>query len=226
MRKSIIALTVLCGIGPALAARTPAPVAPQEECQYTQLQNMIRDARSHEQIFEFIKSGVSMDDRTIRCGGSLLQLAIRRGNPSIVNGILTQDKTRADRPVSLDGFDIPGAPERIPALLFAAFYAPNELTFKVMMEASNNISVQDSLGHGILWYLDKNPVLRKTAMEDAVKEGLQKQLLMQAQREMQQKQKAQIIEKKIEVTPDNTPKELAEPNLDDSTLASPEDGEE
>ena len=223
MRKSIIALAILCGVGPTMAARTSAPVVPQEECQYSQLQNMIRDARSHEQIFEFIKSGVSMDDKTIRCGGSLLQLAIRRGNPSIVNGILTQDKTRADRLVSLEGFDIPGAPEKIPALLFAAFYAPNELTFKVMMEASNNMSVQDTLGHGVLWYLDKNPVLRQTAMEDAVKEALQKQLLMQAQREMLQKQKAQIVEKRIEAAPDNTPKELAEPNLDESTLASPED---
>ncbi|MBR6411737.1 MAG: hypothetical protein IKS41_01065 [Alphaproteobacteria bacterium] len=220
MRKQILSFMTICGVSMAAVA---APVAFQEGCQYTQLQNMVRDARNHEQIFEFIKAGVSMDDKTIQCGGTLLQLAIRRGNPSIVNGILTQDKARANKSVSLTGFEIPGAPAEIPVILFAAFYAPNEMTFKVIMEAGGKISARDSSGHGILWYLDKNPVLRRTATEDLIKQILQKQLLDQAKREMLQKKGTQIVETKLNAVSDNTPKELAEPDLAGNTLASPEE---
>ena len=219
MKKSMITCMALCGIGTVAMA---GPVGFQEGCQYSQLQNMIRDARSHEQIFEFIKSGVSMDDPTIMCGGTLLQLAIRRGNPSIVNGILTQDKTRANKPVPMAGFDIPGAPAQIPAILFAAYYAPNETTLKVMVDAGGNISVRGGMGHDILWYLDRNPVLRQTATEDAIKQALQNRILEQGRRELLQKKGTQVIDEKLEAIPDGTPKELAEPDLSESTLATPE----
>ena len=149
-------------------------------CQYTLLQNIIRDARSHEKVFELIRSGVPMDDQTITCGGSLLQLAIRRGNPSIVNGILAQDKSRANANVSLKDFKISGAPDTIPAILFAAYYAPSELVFKVMTDAGANIAVKDANGHDILWYLDKNPVLRRSKTEDTIQATLQQLLLEQA----------------------------------------------
>lgn len=149
-------------------------------CQYTLLQNIIRDARSHEKVFELIRSGVPMEDQTITCGGSLLQLAIRRGNPSIVNGILAQDNSRANATVSLKDFRIPDAPDSIPVILFAAYYAPSELVFKVMTDAGADITVKDTNGHDILWYLDKNPVLRRSKTEDTIQATLQQILLEQA----------------------------------------------
>ena len=175
---AILALTsVVCAANPETDYTGP--------CQYTLLQNIIRDARSHEKVFELIRSGVPMDDQTITCGGSLLQLAIRRGNPSIVNGILAQDKTRVNANVSLRDFRISGAPDNIPVILFAAYYAPSELVFKVMIDAGADITVKDTNGHDILWYLDKNPVLRRSKTEDSVQASLQKTLLEQA-RQMSQ----------------------------------------
>ena len=179
MKKTII--TFLC-----LMAFSPAVLAAQEDtyrepCQYTVLQNLVRDARNHEKIFDMIRAGVSMDDETITCGGTLLQLAIRRGNPSILNGILAQDKSRINSLVPLRDFPIAGAPDKIPAILFAAYYAPSEVIFKVMLDNGANVAVKDSRGHGILWYLDRNPVLRKTATEDGIQATLQNMLLKQAQ---------------------------------------------
>ncbi|MDY6408189.1 MAG: hypothetical protein SPL08_05780 [Pseudomonadota bacterium] len=220
--KNTLCLLAVCGVSLSAWA---APAGYQEGCQYTQLQNMIRDAKNHEQIFEFIKGGVSMDDKGITCGGSLLQLAIRRGNPSIVNGILTQDKTRANKLVSMAGFDFQGVPAQIPAILFAALYAPNETTFKVMMNAGGNIGLRDMVGHDILWYLDKNPVLRRTATEDSVRQALQTRILEQGRRELLQKKGSQVIQEKLEAVPDNTPKQLAEPDLEESTLAIPDEPE-
>lgn len=168
-----LALTsVVCAANPETGYTGP--------CQYTLLQNIIRDARSHEKVFELIRSGVPMDDQTITCGGSLLQLAIRRGNPSIVNGILAQDNSRANATVSLKDFRIPDAPDSIPVILFAAYYAPSELVFKVMTDAGADITVKDTNGHDILWYLDKNPILRRSKTEDNVQATLQKILLEQA----------------------------------------------
>ena len=215
MRKSIITTLILCGlVSGAMAAQEY-----QGPCQYTILQNLIRDARGHEQIFEMIRAGVSMDDVNITCGGSLLQLAIRRGNPSIVNGILTQDKSRVNDEVSLKGFSIPGAPEKIPVILFAAYYAPSEIVFKVLTEMGADIAVQDSQGRGILWYLDQNPVLRQTKTEDSIKETLQKMILENARKNAQRQMgAAPIVLNKI---PDNTPKQLATPSISDSTLAAP-----
>lgn len=187
-----------------------------EPCQYTVLQTLVRDARDHERIFELIKAGVSMDDPTITCGGSLLQLAIRRGNPSIVNGILTQDKSRANKLVATTEFNMPGVPEKIPAVLFAAYYAPSEVVFNVLVDAGADVTVRDSQGHDILWYLARNPVLRHTKTEDAVQARLQNKLLEQAR----QKATATPISS-LPVVPDNTPKELSKPDLAGSTLAVP-----
>ena len=118
MKKYLLMTSVLFWAAGAIAAgnQTKQPESLPEPCQYTVLQTLVRDARSHNRVFELIKAGVSMDDETITCGGSLLQLAIRRGNPSIVNGILTQDKARANAKVSLKDFRIPGAPESVPAI--------------------------------------------------------------------------------------------------------------
>ena len=168
--KNLTLLTLCAGAGLIASTAMAAP------CQYTVLQNMIRDARSHEQIFELIRAGVSVDDPTVTCGGSTLQLAIRRGNPSILNGILSQDKKRINAQVSLADFPITDAPKEIPALLFAAYYAPSETVFKVMIDNGADVSVKDSNGHDILWYLDQNPVLRQSPVEDTVKQMLKQKL--------------------------------------------------
>ena len=183
MKKTTL-LTIFSTFALATSALATISDSEQEKtCQYTFLQNMIRDARSHEKIFELIRSGVPMEDPTITCGGSLLQLAIRRGNPSIVNGILTQDKSRANTEVSLKGFNIPNAPDTIPVILFAAYYAPSELVFKVMTDAGADITVKDSNGHDILWYLDKNPVLRRSQTEDTIQSNLQTLLIEQIRKQ-------------------------------------------
>ena len=181
MKKSAIAFLCLLGISSlAMAQWEEREENYKEPCQYTFLQNLIRDARNHEKVFELIKAGVSMNDETITCGGSLFQLAVRRGNPSILNGILAQDKGQINRQVSLRDFRIPGAPEAIPAVMFAAYYAPSEVVFRVMIEAGADVSVRDSKGHDILWYLDQNPVLRKTKVEDNIQLILQTKLLEDA----------------------------------------------
>ena len=200
MKKSLIICACLLGMSSvALAARHRDDY--WEPCQYTMLQNLIRDARSHERIFEMIRGGVPMEDDTITCGGTLFQLAVRRGNPSILNGILAQDKTRVNALVPTRDFNIPGAPETIPAVMFAAYYAPSPIMFKVMLDAGADVSVRDANGRDVLWYLDQNPVLRKSETEDQIQLILQKQLLEKARRQHEQPApaaKAQINLKQIE----------------------------
>ncbi len=138
-------------------------------CIYTPMQKLIRDARNADQIFELIKGEYQLQDDTITCGGSLVQLAVRRGIPQILYAIGVQDNERLNQDVSLKGFSIPGAPDEIPAILFAAYYAPSAEIFKVFMDLKADMTKRDSLGHDILWYLDKNPVLRQTELEDKIR---------------------------------------------------------
>lgn len=181
MKKSAIVFLCLLGVSPmAWAQWEEKESGYREPCQYTFLQNLIRDARGHEKVFEMIKAGVSMNDETITCGGTLFQLAVRRGNPSILNGILAQDKGQVNRLVPMRDFKISGAPDAIPAVMFAAYYAPSEVVFRVMLEAGADVSVRDSKGHDILWYLDQNPVLRKSKVEDNIQLILQTKLLESA----------------------------------------------
>ena len=141
----------------------------QSACIYTPMQKLIRDARNADQVFELIKSEYQLQDDTITCGGSLVQLAVRRGIPQILYAIGVQDNSRLNQDVSLKGFPIPGAPDEIPVVLFAAYYAPSAEVFKVFMDLKADITKRDSLGHDILWYLDKNPVLRQTELEDKIR---------------------------------------------------------
>ena len=209
--KKIMMMALMLAVSTSVWAQNrrvadPQPVA----CQYTVLQKLVRDARNHEKIFELIRAGVSMDDPTITCGGSLLQLAIRRGNPSILNGILTQDKTRANAPVSLVAFPIAEAPESVPAILFAAYYAPSEVVLQVMLNAGANVALKDSKGHDILWYLEKNPVLRKTRIEDNIQLMLQQKLLDEARRKNLDNDGAPAVGLVLEQVPD-TPSNVAVP---------------
>ena len=157
--KKLLLLSVCALIAmPALAQKTG-------ECALTPLQNLIVNARGAEEIQALIQRGVVFDEQ-VRCGGTLTQLAIRRGNPDVLEAILRQDQNRANAIVPLDAFPIVGAPKQIPLILFAAYYAPNKQIMELLEAAGANLSATDDFGRNLLWYLNKNPVLRKTALED------------------------------------------------------------
>lgn len=221
MKKELIIIALGLSLATNVFAapqKQKGPQSQQQACQYTFLQNLIRDSRTHERIFELIKSGVSMDDSTIICGGTPLQLAIRRGNPSIVNAILVQNKKRANDLVSTAGFNIPGAPEKIPAILFAAYYSPSETVFQTFLKNEGDVSLKDQKGRDILWYLDRNPVLRQTATEDAVNLALQNNLLRNAQEQVAAEKQAKIAAQKEK----KTVKEEAV-SLDSDTFVTPQE---
>ena len=170
----------------ALAAliAMPAGAAPQSECAYSPRQKLIRDARNAEQIKELIKNGVVFDE-TPRCGGTIMQLAIRRGNAEVLLALLQQDLKRASQIVSLEEFPIPGAPKKIPLWLFAAYYAPNDGIISLLMQAlqqsNQSIAMTDDAGRNVLWYMDRNPVLRNTELYDALNTELLSSLAVNSQ---------------------------------------------
>jgi len=150
----------------------PAAAQRSDECALTPLQNLIVNARGAEEIRQLVDRGVSFDEQ-VRCGGSLMQLAIRRGNPDILEAILRQDRRRANVVVNTDVFPIPGAPKQIPLILFAAYYAPNATMVELLLAADGEVFKKtDEFGRNVLWYLNKNPVLRNTDLEDKLNEGL------------------------------------------------------
>ena len=156
--KKLLLLSVCLLAVPAMAQK-------MGECALTPLQNLIVNARGAEEVQALIQRGVVFDEQ-VRCGGTLTQLAIRRGNPDVLEAILRQDQNRANATVGLDAFPIVGAPKQIPLILFAAYYAPNKQIIELLEAAGANISVTDDFGRNLLWYLNKNPVLRRTALED------------------------------------------------------------
>lgn len=141
------------------------------ECAYTTRQLLIQTARSQEQIQALINKNVIFQEDT-KCGGSLLQLAIRRGNPGVLAAILNQDLSRANNMESLDAFPIPGVTGKIPILLFAAYYAPNEDMVRLLVHANADVSATDEQGRNLLWYMQQNPVLRNTELFDELNEML------------------------------------------------------
>lgn len=146
------------------------------DCAYTPLQTLIRNARDANQIKKLMGQGVVFVDPQIRCGGSLIQLAILRGNHEVLRALLEQDIKQANQRVSLSGFSIAGAPKEIPVLLFAAYYAPNENIMNLMVQAIEALGLTlnqtDDNGRNLLWYLEKNPVLRDTVLADSLTEKM------------------------------------------------------
>lgn len=136
------------------------------KCVYSPLQEVIREARGPEIIQKLADNGVDFNVAQ-RCGGSILQLAIRRGNPEILKALLEAgaDATKA---VSLDGFSIAGAPKEVPLMAFASYYAPRADMMQMLITAGAKVTEQDSNGQTVLWYMDQNPVLRKTVLEDEI----------------------------------------------------------
>jgi hypothetical protein len=95
-----------------------------------------------------------------------MQLAIRRGNVDVLTALLQQDMKRAGQVVSLEEFPIAGAPKKVPLILFAAYFAPNEYVIQVLQQANVDVTQVDEYGRNILWYMDQNPVLRQTQLYD------------------------------------------------------------
>lgn len=165
MKKILLtAMTICLMAGSAMAQSKGGSV----QCSYTPMQTLIRDARNAEQVQALINNGVQMNDSTIKCGGDLLQLAIRRGNIEILGMLLGQSKNRINTNVSLNGFEIPGAPKDIPLIMFAAYYAPSEAAFQELMNAGADVTALDANKNSVAWYIDQNPVLRETATSDQV----------------------------------------------------------
>ena len=162
--KKLLLLSICLLTAPAMAQRVG-------ECALTPLQNLVVNARGAEEIHNLIARGVVFDEQ-VRCGGSLMQLAIRRGNPEVLEEILRQDQNRANASVTMDAFPIAGAPKQIPLILFAAYYAPNKQIVDLLVAAGANIAATDDFGRNLLWYMNKNPVLRNTALQDELNNKL------------------------------------------------------
>jgi hypothetical protein len=140
------------------------------QCSYSPLQDLIRNARSAKDLEPILGGRVDLN-APVKCGGTILQLAIRRGNPEVVRLLLESGISVKDE-VSLDGFDILGAPNKVPLLMFAAYYSPRQDILKLIISAGADMTVLDANGENVLWYLNKNPVLQNTNISDSIKNAL------------------------------------------------------
>ncbi|MBP5344110.1 MAG: hypothetical protein J6Y85_03465 [Alphaproteobacteria bacterium] len=163
MKKYLFLIMCLLASGVAVAA--------EFECAYSPLQVRVAKARSRADIQDLIDKGINIEEET-KCGGSLLQLAVRRGEPGVLAAILQQDQNRANSIEKLDAFPIPGVTTPIPLLLFAGYYAPNKEIVKLLLEAGANVAATDDKGRNVLWYMQYNPVLRNTDLYDQINERI------------------------------------------------------
>ena len=129
------------------------------DCAYAPEQEIVRSAENYNEIKEL---GDSFDpNATYPCGGTLSQLAVLRGNLDTLN-YLHAYGADFNGNVSLKGYEIPGAPDEIPFPLFVARYAPNSQIMDVMINSGIDFKKKDSLDHDVFWYLERNPVLRRS----------------------------------------------------------------
>lgn len=142
----------------------------RRSCFLTPLQSLIKTARDEKQINELAERGIDFNPE-VRCGGTPLQLAIRRGNPRIVK-ILLENNANVTEQVSLRDFPIEGAPEKVPLISFAAYYAPNAQIIKLLIEAGTDVIEKDKNGETVLWYLNQNPVLSNTEIQDILSQKI------------------------------------------------------
>ncbi len=138
-----------------------------KECSYSPLQQVIRTARTEEDVMKLINNNVNLNIRP-KCGGNVYQLAILRGNSSIVKALIENSKLPVDVLVSNTDYPIPGAPKEIPLSFFAAYHSPSINIMQLILNAGVDIMATDSRGETILWYLNQNPVLLNTELVDQV----------------------------------------------------------
>ncbi len=138
------------------------------DCLYHTNQQLIRNAENLQDI-----AGIENIDvnQSYPCGGNLLQVAVVRGNPDVFAALLEQG-ANYDTNVSLTGYEIKGAPENIPFVLFAARYAPTPAILDSLLRVAADMKVKDSNGHDIFWYFEQNPVLRDTYLTKEGHKGL------------------------------------------------------
>ncbi|MGN1063043.1 MAG: ankyrin repeat domain-containing protein [Alphaproteobacteria bacterium] len=161
-------LTVSAKPIPTNTARTNTTSSKQ--CSYSPLQDIIRNARDIGDIAAIIQNKVDLNI-TPECGGTPLQLAVLRGNPQIVKALLEAGAT-VNADVSLAAFPIPNAPEKVPFLMFAGYYSPRQDIVRLIISAGADVFKTDSNGENILWYMEKNAVLRNTDLTDEIKNKL------------------------------------------------------
>lgn len=148
MKKLTLFITTALMSGAVLA--TP--------CAYTANQEIVRSA---ENMMEIRKLPISADvNASQACGGNLMQLAIIRGATPNFIYLVEERNGDINQEVSLKGYEIEGAPEKVPFVLFAARYCPAPSMIDYMVERGANFRVKDSKGHDVFWYFDQNPVLR------------------------------------------------------------------
>lgn len=139
------------------------------ECAYTPDQEIVRSAENMQEIRKLPASADVNQEQA--CGGNLLQLSILRGNPS--NFIyLVEQGGDLNQEVSLKGYEIKGAPETVPFVMFVARYCPDSSIVDYMLENGADFKVKDSLGHDVFWYFEQNPVLRQSYLTKKGLEGL------------------------------------------------------
>ena len=143
--------------------------APRGECRYHPIQQVVRMARSEHDIEKEIAKKTNFNIH-FPCGGSVLQLAILRGNPQVLQVLLEKGNLNPNEMISNDEFPIKGAPKELPISFFAAPRA--DILTLFVDYAGDEIYKKDANNQNILWYLEQNPVLNNTAISDQIIDNL------------------------------------------------------
>lgn len=178
-KSSLIALTAALLLSGQVFAQQ------QTRCSYSPLQEAVQVANSGADIDRLVKRRVNLN-APVRCGGTLAQLAIVRGNPEVL-AVLINSGVDIKAPVKSADFNLQGVPEELPLILFAAYRAPNTDILKLLMDAGLSVTEMDKRDENISWYLERNPVLRSTDLARQIDEILLFQTGSDVDPEAQQK---------------------------------------
>lgn len=147
------------------------PAMAQRTCSYSPLQEVVRSANKAADIERLVARRVNLNT-PVRCGGTLVQLAILRGNVDVLK-VLLDNGADVKALVKSSDFGLNNVlPQEVPLIFFAAYKAPNAETLKVLVDAGLDITETDRNGENISWYLDRNPVLRETPIAKEIDEIL------------------------------------------------------
>lgn len=143
----------------------------QTRCSYTLIQDKVRMSNSPADIQQLINRRVNLN-APVKCGGTVAQLAILRGNADVLE-VLLKNGVNAKEMVNMNsGFRIDGAPNEIPVLFFAARFAPNAEIVKTLIQNGADPLATDKNGETIMWYLNENPVLVETDLAKKLEEDI------------------------------------------------------